>query len=74
MYSINVHHVPIGRTELIKEPTLYLVNVEDKFVSPVIIVPYDLSDPDQIGWLFIEPVDKFLEIWRTVMRVMICKS
>ena len=51
--------MPIGRTELIKEPTLYLVNVEDKFVSPVIAVPYDLSDPDQIGWLFIEPVDKF---------------
>ena len=71
---VHNHHVPIGRTELIKEPTLYLVNVEDTFVSPVIAVPYDLSDTDQIGWLFIEPVDKFLEILRTVMREMICKS
>ena len=71
---VHNHHVPIGRTELIKEPTLYLVNVEDTFVSPVIAIPYDLSDPDQIGWLFIEPVDKFLEILRTVMREMICKS
>ena len=66
--------MPTGRTELIKEPTHYLVNVVDTFVSPVIAVPYDLSDPDQIGWLFIEPVDKFLEILRTVMREMICKS
>ena len=49
--------MPIGRTELIKEPTLYLVNVEDKFVSLVIAIPYDLSDTDQIGWLFIEPVE-----------------
>ena len=39
------------------------MNVEETFVSPVIAVPYDLSDPDQIGWLFIEPVDKFLEIF-----------
>ena len=31
---VHNHHVPIGRTELIKEPTLYLVNVEDTFVSP----------------------------------------
>ena len=69
------YYVPIGRKELIKEPSLYLVNVlEDTFVSPVIAIPYDLSDPDQIGWLFIEPVDKFLEILRTVMREMICKS
>ena len=67
---VHKHHVPIGRTELIKGPTLYLVNVEDTFVSPVIAIPYDLSDPDQIGWLFIEPVDKFLEILRTVMREM----
>ena len=71
---VHKHHVPIGGTELIKEPTLYLVNVEETFVSPVIAVPYDLSDPDQIGWLFIEPVDKFLEILRTVMREMIRKS
>ena len=63
---VHNHHVPIGRTELITEPTLYLVNVDD--------TPYDLSDPDQIGWLFIEPVDKFLEILRTVIREMICKS
>ena len=53
--------MPIGRKEFIKEPSMYLVNVEDTFVSPVIAVHYDLSDPDQIGWLFIEPVDKFLE-------------
>ena len=49
----------VGRKELINEPSLYLVNVEDTFVSPVIAVPFDLSDPDQIGWLFFEPVDKF---------------
>ena len=71
---VHKHHAPIGRTELIKEPTLYLVNVEDTFESPVIAIPSDLSDPDQIGWLFIEPVDKFLEILRTVMGEMICKS
>ena len=53
---VHNHYVPLGRTELIKEPSLYLVNVEDTFVSPVIAVPYDLSDPDQIGWLFVEPV------------------
>ena len=71
---VHNHHVSIGRTELIKEPTLYLVNVEDTFVSPVFAVPYNLSDPDQIGWLFIEPADKFLEILRNVMREMIHKS
>ena len=65
--------MPIGRTELIKEPTLYLVNVEDTFVSPVIAIPYDLSDLDHIGWLFIEPVDKFLEILQNVIREMIRK-
>ena len=70
---VHNHHVPIGRTELIKEPTLYHVNVEDTFVSPVIAIPYDLSYPDQIGWLFIEPIDKFLEILRNVMREMIRK-
>ena len=70
---VHKHHVPIGRTELIKEPTLYLVNVK-RHLCPVIAVPYDLSDPDQIGWLFIEPVDKFIEILRTVMREMIRKS
>ena len=69
---VHNHHVPIGRTELIKEPTL--VNVEDTFVSLVIAVLYDLSDHDQIGWLYIEPVDKFLEILRTVMREVIRKS
>ena len=71
---VHNHYVPIDRTELIKEPSLYLVNVEDTFVSPVIAISYDLSDPDQIGWLFIEPVDKFLEILRNVMREMIRKS
>ena len=45
--------------------------MEDIFVSLVIAIPYDLSDPDQIGWLFIEPVNKFLEILRNVMREMI---
>ena len=49
------------------------MNVEETFVSPVIAVPYDLSDPDQIGWLFIDPVDKFLEVLRNVMREMIRK-
>ena len=49
------------------------MNVEDTFASLVIADPYELSDPDQIGWLFIEPVDKFLEILRNVMREVIRK-
>ena len=33
---VHKHHVPFGRKELIKEPTLYLVNVEDTFCQILI--------------------------------------
>ena len=48
-------------------PQLHLVNCADMFVSPVIAVLYDLSDSNDIGWLFIKPQHKWNDILHDLM-------
>jgi hypothetical protein len=55
-------------------PTLYLVNVTDTFISPVIAVPYNLIGEDDMypmWWLFVEPRYKWDNIFKMVMNQMI---
>ena len=65
MYWSEIEHTPIGKKIT---PQLHLVNCADTFVSPVIAVPYDLSDSNDIGWLFIEPRHKWNDILHDLMR------
>ena len=65
MYWSEIEHTPIGKKII---PQLHLVKCTDTFVSPVIVVPYDLADSNDIGWLFIEPQHKWNDIMHDLMR------
>jgi hypothetical protein len=52
-------------------PTLYLVNVSNTLISPVIAVPYNLIGEDDMypmWWLFVEPRYKWDNIFKMVMK------
>ena len=65
MYWSEIEHKSIGKKIT---PQLHLVNCADTFVSPVIVVPYDLADSNDIAWLFIEPQHKWNDIPHDLMR------
>ena len=53
-------------TRSIPLPMIISVN-NQSLHSPIIALPYDLNDKDEIGWIFVEPREKWNTIFRDLM-------